>query len=194
MEIRGSNDLLFVNTIFEGFLIKIKVSILAGLILSLPIHFYNLIRFIFPGLTAKEKKVVLLSLISSLVLIGVSAYYGYFKLIPVSFKFLTTSGFIPKKVGMLLNYGKNIFYVFRFLLVTMILFQIPIILELLLAMNMVNRRAVLKASRFVIVGIFALAAILTPPDFVSQIGVALPLIAFFFLTILIAKLFKFGEG
>lgn len=86
---------------------------------------------------------------------------------------------------MLLNYGKNIFYVFRFLLVTMILFQIPIILELLLAMNMVNRRAVLKASRFVIVGIFALAAILTPPDFVSQIGVALPLIA---------KLFKFGEG
>ncbi len=95
---------------------------------------------------------------------------------------------------MLLNYGKNIFYVFRFLLVTMILFQIPIILELLLAMNMVNRRAVLKASRFVIVGIFALAAILTPPDFVSQIGVALPLIAFFFLTILIAKLFKFGEG
>ena len=94
---------------------------------------------------------------------------------------------------MLLNYGQNIFYIFQYLLVSLVLFQLPILLEILLIVNIIKRKTLLKASRYMIVFIFILAAILTPPDFMSQVTLALPLIVLYFLTIFIAKIFKFGE-
>ncbi len=133
-------------------------------------------------------------IIAGFLLIGFNAYCGYFRVIPISIAFLTNSGFIPQNVGMLLNFGKNIFYIFRFLLITLILFQIPVILEVLMAMNILRRQALLKANRFVIVGIFLLSALLTPSNFISQVSRALPMIVLFFLTILIGKIFRFGEG
>jgi sec-independent protein translocase protein TatC len=61
-------------------------------------------------------------------------------------------------------------------------------------MNVLSRKGLLRASRFIVVGIFVLSAIVTPPDFVSQISIALPLIGLFFLTILVARIFNFGKG
>jgi sec-independent protein translocase protein TatC len=188
------DEILFINTIFEGFLVRLKVAILAGIVFSLPVHVFNIIKFVLPGLTAGEKKVILISLIVSFCLIAFSFYYGYFNVIPISIGFLSSSGFIPDDVGLLLNYGKNIFVIFQFLMITVILFQLPIILEILMIMNVLSRRALLKASRFIVVGIFVLSAIVTPPDFVSQISIALPLIGLFFLAILIARIFNFGKG
>ena len=189
-----AEEILYVNTLFEGFLIRIKVAVLAGIVFSLPIHVYNLVKFLFPGLQAKEKKVILISLFTSFILIVFSFYYGYFKIIPISIRFLSGSVFIPAKVGMLLNYSKSVFYIFQFLLITLFLFQLPIVLELLMIMNVLNRKTLLKSSRYVVVAIFILSAILTPPDFISQVSLALPLILLFFLTILIAKIFNFGTG
>ncbi len=188
------NKVLFVSTIFEGFLIKIRVALISGVILSMPLHLYNLLKFIFPALTPKEKKVIIFSLAASFMLVAPSAYYGYFKIIPISVAFLTNGGFIPSEVGLLLSFEKNVFYIFRFLLITLLLFQLPVILGILMAMNLVKRKALLKLSRFVVIGIFVLAALLTPPDFISQLGLALPLIVLYFLTLLVAKIFKFGEG
>ncbi|MBA7666471.1 Sec-independent protein translocase protein TatC [subsurface metagenome] len=189
-----AKEILYVNTLFEGFLIRIKVAVFAGIVFSSPVHVYNLVKFFFPGLQANEKKIILISLITSFILIVFSFYYGYFKVIPISVKFLSGSVFIPAKVGMLLNYSKNIFYIFQFLLITLLLFQLPIVLEILMIMNMLSRKTLLKSSRFIIVGIFIFSAILTPPDFISQVSLALPLILLFFLTILIAKIFNFGTG
>lgn len=136
----NQDEVLFVNTVFEGLLIKLKVSILSGIVFSFPIHIYNLIRFIFPGLKKKERRIISISLIISFILIVSSGYYGYFKVIPITLRFLTDSGFIPSGVG-----------------------------------------------------IFIISALVTPPDFISQISIALPLITLYFLTILIAKIFRFGE-
>jgi len=194
LEWKETGEILFVNTIFEGFITKVKVALLAGAVFSMPVHFYNLVRFVFPGLTAKERKVVVFSLCASFILVGFSAYYSYYRVIPISIQFLTSSGFIPNNVGLILNFGKNIFYIFRFLLVTLILFQLPIILEVLLAMGLVKRETLLRASRYVIISIFVLSAVLTPPDFISQVSLALPLIGLYFLTILIARVFRFGEN
>ena len=184
---------LYINTIFEGFLIKIKVVLLSGLILSLPVHLYNGVKFVFPGLSASEKRVVAIALAASFTLLIVSSYYGYFKVIPISVRFLTAAGFIPDNVGLLLNYGRNVFYIFQFLLVTVVLFQLPILIEILMILNLVQRKTLVRASRFVVVGVFVLSAILTPPDFVSQLSLALPLVALYFLAILIARIFHFGE-
>ena len=108
-------------------------------------------------------------------------------------RFLTSSKFIPFNVGLLLNYTKNIFYILQFIFIALVIFQTPIILELLLISNVVKRKALLKMSKYIIILIFVLSALLTPPDFISQVSLATPLIVLYFLTILIAKIFRFGE-
>jgi sec-independent protein translocase protein TatC len=190
----GGEEILFVNTLFEGFLTRIKVALLAGIVFSLPVHIYNIIRFVLPGLKKREKKIILIALSASFALIVFSVYYGYFKIIPISIKFLSGAVFIPSRVGMLLNYGRNVFYIFQFLLITLVLFQMPVVLEILMIMNVLSRKTLLHSSRYIIIAIFILSAILTPPDFVSQVSVALPLIALIFLSLLIARIFNFGSG
>lgn len=191
---RTPSQQLFVTTLFEGYVTKIKISVLAGTILTFPIHLYNAIRFTFPALDKKEKTVVVISLITSFLLIILSFFYSYYKIIPISVRFLTSDHFIPIEVGMLLNYDQNIFYILQFIFVSLIIFQVPILLEVLLIMRVVARKTLLKASRYVIVAVFVLSALLTPPDFISQVSLSVPLIVLYFLTIFVAWIFKFGEG
>ena len=188
-----AEEVLFVNTVFEAFLVKIKVALLSGVVASLPVHVFNLLRFVVPGLTRRERRGVVAAILSSSVLAVFGVYYGYTSVIPVSVAFLTAAGFVPDRVGLLLSFGSNVFYVLRFLLVTLLLFQVPVVLEVLMALQVLSRRALLKASRIVIVVIFVVSAVVTPPDFISQLGLALPMIALFFLTLLVAKVFRFGE-
>lgn len=185
---------MVVSNIAEGFLAQLRITVIAGLIVSMPVHIFGIVRFVFPGLTAREKRIVMSFLIVSLIFIVVGAYFVYFMLVPIVIDFLTRPYFVPHTVGVLLNYYNNIFYILTFLLWAVLALQAPILMEILLILNVLKRRQVWRAYRYIIVGIFILAAIVTPPDVISQIGVALPLIVFFFLGLLIAKIFKFGEG
>jgi sec-independent protein translocase protein TatC len=183
---------LFINTIFEGFLVRVKVALIAGVVLSLPVHLYNVVRFIFPGLTRRERRAISGALAASFVLLLAGFLYSYYSVIPLSVRFLVSSGFTPPGVGLLLNFGRNVFFVFQFLLVFLIVFQVPILLVVLMMTGTVTRRAMLRASRYAVVAIVALAAVVTPPDVVSQVSLAVPMVAMFFLSILVAKLFGFG--
>ncbi len=189
-----SGKALFINSIFEGFVVKVKLSVVAGIIISVPVHLYNLVRFVFPALTRRERRVVGAAMGASMALVAFSFYYGYFFMLPIGVRFLTASGFIPEKVGLLLSYGKNLFYVLQLLLLTMLVFQLPVLLEVLMIVNVLKRRAVWKASRYIVFAIFVIAAVFTPPDFVSQLCMAVPLILLFFLILLVARLCHFGEG
>ncbi len=184
---------LFINTIFEGFLVRVKVALIAGAVLSLPVHLYNVVRFIFPGLTGRERRAVTATLAASFVLLLAGFLYSYYSVIPLSVRFLVSGGFIPPGVGLLLNFQRNVFFVFQFLLVFLLVFQIPILLVVLMMTGVVTRRALLRASRYAVVLIFALAAVVTPPDVVSQVSLAVPMVGMFFLSILVARLLGFGE-
>ncbi|MCY4485287.1 MAG: twin-arginine translocase subunit TatC [Spirochaetaceae bacterium] len=188
----GGEAYLFINTIFEGFLVRVKVALIAGVVLSLPVHFYNVVRFIFPGLTLRERRAISGALAASFVLLLLGFFYSYYSVIPLSVRFLVSSGFTPPGVGLLLNFGRNVFFVFQFLLVFLVVFQIPILLVVLMMTGVVTRRALLRASRYAVVAIVALAAVVTPPDVVSQVSLAVPMVGMFFLSILVAKLFGFG--
>ena len=107
-------------------------------------------------------------------------------------RFLVSTGFIPPGVELWLNFQRNVFFVFQFLLVFLLVFQIPILLVVLMMTGVVTRRALLRASRYAVVGIFALSAVVTPPDVVSQVSLAVPMVGMFFLSILVAKLLGFG--
>lgn len=185
---------LYVNTLLEGFLNKIKISLLTGFIISLPVHTWNIVYFVFPGLRGKEKRIILTAVIVSFALLVFAAYYAYFRVIPVSIRFLTNNSFVPDRVGMLLNFGKNIFYIYNFLFGTVALFQIPLLLEIFMIMKILKRRTLVKFTKYIIVGIFVLSALLTPPDFISQVSLALPMIFLYMLTIAVARLFRFGEA
>jgi sec-independent protein translocase protein TatC len=184
---------LVISSISEGFMAKLKMTVIAGLIISLPIHVFGIVKFIFPGLTNRERRIVMAFLVFSLILIVLGAYLAYFKIVPLAVRFLTNPYFVPESVGFLLNYQTNVFYILSFILWAVLAFQIPLLMEILLVLNVLKRRQVLRASRYIIVVIFFLSAIITPPDFISQLGVALPLVFFYFLALLIAKIFKFGE-
>ncbi|MDR1178281.1 MAG: twin-arginine translocase subunit TatC [Spirochaetaceae bacterium] len=184
---------LVISSISEGFIAQLKMTVIAGLIISLPVHVFSIVKFVFPGLTVRERRIVLSFLVFSLILIILGSYLAYFKIVPLAVRFLTNPYFVPKTVGFLLNYQTNIFYVLSFILWAVLAFQAPLLMEILLALNVLKRKQVFRASRYIIVGIFVLAAIITPPDFISQLGVALPLTFFYFLALLVAKIFKFGE-
>jgi len=189
----NTHQALYMMSLFEGFLIKIKVSILSGIIISSPVHIYNIVKFITPALKRKEQKVLQLALLFGFLLVLCSVYYGYCYIIPISVKFLTSSNFVPQHIGILLNFRDNIFYIIQFLFVCVIIFQLPIILVILLYMNILSRKKLLSWSRYVIITIFLFSALLTPPDFISQLAVALPLVVLYFITLVIAKIFKLGE-
>ena len=185
---------LVVSTIAEGFIAQLKITVIAGLIISMPVHIFGIIRFVFPGLTAREKRIVMSFLIISFIFIVIGSYFVYVTIVPLVVDFLTGPYFVPSTVGFLLNYQSNVFYLLTFILCSVLAFQAPLIMEVLLILKIIKRRQVWKASRYIIVFIFLLSAIITPPDFISQLAVALPLVAFFFADLLVAKIFKFGEG
>ena len=193
--ITQNKTLFYVTTIFEGFIVRIKFSLLAGLVMSTPVYLYHILAFVLPGLHIRETRLIQYSLAASTLLAIFGFYLCYFRLIPYSIQFLMSLDFIPKNVGILLQYNQSLSFVFEFILWTMLVFQFPIVLEALLYLNILSRKTLMRYSRFAVVLIFITAGAITPgPDITSQIGVALPMIIFFYLTILIAKICRFGEG
>jgi sec-independent protein translocase protein TatC len=185
---------LVVTSVFEGFVAKMKFCALAGFVMTLPFHLYQLLRFVFPGLSEKERRVVLAATVSGGILALISLVLSYAWLIPFTLSTMTGNDFVPLKVGVMLHFEQNLFYIINMMLYGMLAFQFPIILEVLLFFGWVTRRKLLAASRYVLVGIFVVAAIVTPPDVISQCSVAIPLMALYFLAILVAKIFGWGDA
>jgi len=188
--IEGST--LFAHHVFEGFLTRIKISVFVGLVLSSPILIFLLIRFVFPALTRRERRVTLWTLISSAALVFGGFYYGYYTILPMVIDFFTSAGFFPNQIGLMLNYERNIMYVFRFLFLVLVTFQLPVLMVILMMSNVVTRKTLFKLSRFVVIGLFFFSAIITPPDFVSQIMIALPMMVLYYFALLVAFVFRFG--
>ena len=189
----GQDTKIFINDIQEGFTMKIRISVYAGLVVSLPVHLYNIVSFIMPALLPKERRFLRAMLVGSVLLLIGGVYMGYDQVLPMSIKFLSSPAFLPDSVEPWLGFRNNVMFAMRLLFAFAILFQTPLVLVLLMALNLVRRDQLLKSARYIIVLIFVISAVVTPPDFVSQIGLSLPLIVLFYLSILIAKVCRFGE-
>lgn len=176
----GEGKLIYTK-LYEAFFVEIKVAIFAAFFLAFPIIANQLWAFVAPGLYAKEKKAFLPFLLATPVLFLSGASLAYFVVMPMAFEwFLGFSG----EVGGLQQealpaMGEYLSLVMQFILAFGISFQLPVLLMLLNRAGIVDRRQMAKARRYVIVGIFAVAAIITPPDVVSQLLLAAPLILLF---------------
>lgn len=184
---------LILRQIEQGFVLRLKVGMYAGLILAFPLAVYHVVVFVLPALTGRERRLLGWLLGSSLLLLGAGGAIGYRYILPVSIAFLKSRDFLPPGTRLLLDYESSLMFVLQVILAFLALFQLPLVLLVLLAAGVLRRRWLWRMQRYVIVVVFIVAAILTPPDVASQIGLALPLILLYYLTILVAKILHFGE-
>lgn len=166
----------------EAFIIKLQLSIIAGILFSSPYCFYQLWRFISPGLYAKEKRIAIpfVFISSALFLGGVS--FCFKMMFPYAFSYFYAEyesfGIHPSlKVDEYLN------FVIRMLLVFGVVFETPVLCFFLARLNLITPQFLIKNGRYSVVVIFIIAAILTPPDVVSQVLLAAPLIIIYGLCI-----------
>lgn len=175
----------------QGFMLQFRVSGYIAVVLSFPLHLYNAIAFIGPALHRREQLLLRIFTWCGLVLAIAGAWLAYFHVLPTAVSFL--ANFKPDAVVNLLDYRKSVLFVFQLVLAFVVLFQSPLVLLILMHFNIVKRSWLLSMSRYIIVGIFLLSALVTPPEIVSQVMLAIPLVGMFFGSILIAKIFGMGE-
>jgi sec-independent protein translocase protein TatC len=186
---RGEGQLIFTQ-IPEVFFVELKVALFAGFMVSFPVIANQLWAFVAPGLYAREKKALLPFLIATPVLFLGGAALAYFVVMPVAFRFFL--GFGGETGGLPLealpSAGAYLNLVMQFILAFGLTFLLPVLLLLLHRAGIITRAQTAGARRYVIVGIFVLAAIVTPPDPGSQIILALPLMALFEASLLLMRL------
>ncbi|NNC59872.1 MAG: twin-arginine translocase subunit TatC [Erythrobacter sp.] len=176
----GKGRLIFTQ-LYEVFFVELKVALFAAFFVSFPVIANQMWAFIAPGLYAREKKAFLPFLIATPVLFTLGGALAYFVVMPTAFRwFLGFEGTVGGlNVEALPSAGNYLGLAMQFILAFGISFLLPVLLLLLNAAGIVSRVQFVKARRYVIVGVVAVAAIVTPPDPGSQLILAVPLYLLF---------------
>ena len=178
----------------EAFITQIKVAMFGGICLAFPMIAFQLYRFVAPGLYSHEKRAFTPFLVMAPVLFTMGAAMAYFVVMPMVMQFSLRQEFAPTEGGVGVVYqGKISEYVG--MITTLILgfgacFQLPVVQVLLGRAGIVDGQTWLENGRYAIFGIFVVAAIVTPPDVISQFSLAIPLILLYYIG---AFLVKMGE-
>lgn len=169
----------------EGVMTYLKVAFLAALGLASPVIFWQMWLFVAPGLYPKEQKVVLPLVLSSTALFLGGAAFGYFVIFKFAFPFFLSV--TTEDVAAVLSMSSYLNMAAKLLLAFGASFQLPVVVWFLARIGLVNHQDMIRAFRYAVVAIFVVAAILTPPDVISQVLMALPLIVLYGASILIAR-------
>lgn len=170
----------------EAFLVYIKLAIFAGLFISSPYVFYQLWKFIAPGLLENEKKYVPHFVFFSTFFFLAGAFFCYFVVIQYGLQFLLS--FQTETLEANFAIREYLKFVTLMILAFGIVFEMPILTYFLTRVGLLTPTFLREKRRFGIVGIFILAAILTPPDPFSQVALAVPLIVLYEFSIWVSKM------
>jgi sec-independent protein translocase protein TatC len=178
------------TSVTEAFFSEIKVAIAAGVLFTCPYIFYQLWRFIAPGLSGGEKKLVLPFVTCATLFFLGGAYFCYRVVLPVAFKYFVeqynTMGVLPA-----IRIGEYFTFFFRMVLAFGITFELPVFTFFLVRLGLWNYRLMISSLRYAIIGIFILAAILTPtPDVINQSLLALPMLVLYIASIGVAYIWR----
>lgn len=165
----------------------LRIVLFVAFAISLPFTLYEIWSFVAPGLYKKEKKASLLFVISAFIMFGVGTAYCYFIVFNCLFPFIAS--FAPQSVNFAPDIDAYISFMLRMFLAFGLAFETPVAVCFLASFGIVSIAALKHGRRYVIVGAFAVAAVMTPPDVTSQLLLALPLIVLYELGIAIAFVF-----
>ena len=170
----------------EAFFTYLKVALLAGIFVASPVILYQVWLFVAPALYSHEKRYAIPFVISSTLLFIGGAAFGYFIVFPFGFKFFM--GFATDFIQPAPKLKEYLSFCSMLLLAFGLIFELPLFIFFLSKLGVVNARMLARNRRYVILGIFAVAAILTPPDVVTQVMMAGPLLLLYEVSIWIAKI------
>jgi sec-independent protein translocase protein TatC len=184
--LRAGQGTVIYTEIFEAFFVQVKVAFFAAMMIAFPVIANQLWQFVAPGLYKKERRALLPFLFATPVLFGMGAAMAYYVAIPMALHFLL--GFDGVVGGVkreaLPAIGNYLSFIMQFLFGFGLSFLLPVLLMLLERAGIVTRKGLIGARRYAIVGATAIAAVLTPPDLMSQVLLAVPLILLYELAII----------
>ena len=174
----SANGRLVYTKLYEAFFVELKVALFGAFFISFPITANQLWAFVAPGLYAKEKKALLPFLLATPVLFVSGAAFAYYLVMPTAFHFFLK--FQGQAAGLnveaLPSMDSYLSLVMQFILAFGISFLLPVLVMLLNRAGIVSRAQLVGARRYMIVAAVVVAAVLTPPDVISQLMLAIPLI------------------
>jgi sec-independent protein translocase protein TatC len=187
MAVMKSGETLIYTNLPEAFFTFLKAAFLSGLMVASPIIIYQFWMFVAPGLYQKERRMLLpIIFLSSLFFIG-GALFGYYIVFPWGFKFFL--GFASETIKPLPSMKEYLSFSSKLLLAFGLVFELPLVLTFLAKLGLVSVDFLKKNRKYAILVFFAGAAILTPPDVVTQVMMALPLMVLYEISILGARIF-----
>ncbi len=169
------------------FLVPMKVTLVIALVLALPWVLYQLWAFIAPGLYAHEKRLIAPLVISSSVLFMCGVAFCYFLVFGRVFKFI--AAFSPQSIAVTPDIENYLDFVMSMCLAFGATFEVPVVVVILVRMGLVSVAKLKEVRAYAIVGAFAVAAIVTPPDAVSMFSLAIPMCMLYELGLLVAPMF-----
>ena len=173
---------MILTGIADNLTIQFSLAGLFAFLVSAPFALFQLWGYVAPALKKNERRVAIPLIIASPMLFLAGAGFAYFILLPIMFEFFIALG--DGTAALMPNVRDYLSFTIDILKAFGLAFQFPLVLVLLNRAGVLPKKSVLSAGRYIIVGIFILSAVLTPPDVVSQIALAMPLVMLFGLSLL----------
>lgn len=169
----------------EAFFIYLKIGVAGGIVLASPLIFYQFWSFVLPAFTAKARWLVTLLVLASVTLFVGGLLFAYFCVLPLGLTFFL--GFDSEYVQSMLSMENYVDFVFMLLFPFGIIFELPLFLIVFAWLDIISSRLLIFWRKYVVLLIFVIAAVITPPDVVSQILMAVPMLLLYELSILFIR-------
>lgn len=169
----------------ELFLAYVRIAVLAGLMISSPVILFQIWMFVRPGLLKRERRAILAGLFLGAIFFAAGAAFAFLVLLPLTLRFFLQ--YATERIEALFSFGEYVGFVTSLVLSFGAAFELPVITAILAALGVVKGSTLAKARRYAVLLVFIVAAILTPPDVVSQVLLALPMLFLFELSVIAAR-------